>query len=168
MPPAGMALWGAGEAQPVLRTGVSAVKSAISFWPLAGLCMVGIRLPLNPPQEGDFPTTTSKQPNDICRDKALMQQLSTRKTPPFRGPGGIPKCVMPCIKTYSVYASLSFKIIHFSTTPTLDESSKSGCSYLNSLYIKILHQHNKKQQHRRSKAKKCYLCGLIFWNIMYN
>ena len=50
--------------------------------------MADIRLPLNPPQEGDLPTTTGEKSNDFYREKATLRQTLTPNTPPFKGARG--------------------------------------------------------------------------------
>ncbi len=47
-----------------------------------------IRLPLNPPQEGDLPIATGGNPNDISCEKNSPQQMTTLLSPPFKGARG--------------------------------------------------------------------------------
>ena len=52
-----------------MRLGTEDLGLRTEDWGL-GIAKAGVGLPLNPPQEGDLPTATGEQPNDVCRDKA--------------------------------------------------------------------------------------------------
>ena len=47
-----------------------------------------IRLPLNPPQEGDLTAATGGKPNGISCEKNSPQQMATLLSPPFKGARG--------------------------------------------------------------------------------